>query len=105
MIQYPVEVLGALMVVGTYWLACFVRSSSALHSPWITLMEPLNGVDAMKPFHTLQGHLQASPANYVDAAASADHAAHGRQRSSWSDEFKMHSLTTECWSGSTTWLW
>ncbi|KAG7381339.1 hypothetical protein PHYPSEUDO_006184 [Phytophthora pseudosyringae] len=59
--QYPVEVLGVLMVARLYLLARFVRSSSALHSPWISLVGSLNGVDAMKPFFHFKAIFKLHP--------------------------------------------
>ncbi|KAG2761535.1 hypothetical protein PC129_g5696 [Phytophthora cactorum] len=63
--QYPVEVLGVFMVARLYLLSRFVRSSSALHSPWISLVGSLNGVDAMKPFFHFKTIFKLHPLNIL----------------------------------------
>ncbi|ETM55451.1 hypothetical protein L914_01331 [Phytophthora nicotianae] len=63
--QYPVEALGVFMVARLYLLARFVRSSSALHSPWISLVGSLNGVDAMKPFFHFKAIFKLHPLNIL----------------------------------------
>lgn len=65
MYQYPVEVLGVFMVARLYLLARFARSSSALHSPWISLVGSLNGVDAMKPFFHFKTIFKLHPLNIL----------------------------------------
>ncbi|KAL3658133.1 hypothetical protein V7S43_016976 [Phytophthora oleae] len=63
--QYPVEVLGVFMTARLYLLARIVRSSSALHSPWISLVGSLNGVDAMKPFFHFKAIFKLHPLNIL----------------------------------------
>lgn len=63
--QYPVESLGVFMTARLYLLARFVRSSSALHSPWISLVGSLNGVNAMKPFFHFKAIFKLHPLNIL----------------------------------------
>ncbi|KAF4045972.1 Ion channel [Phytophthora infestans] len=63
--QYPVEVLGVFMVARLYLLARFARSSSGLHSLWISLVGSLNGVDAMKPFFHFKAIFKLHPLNIL----------------------------------------
>ncbi|EGZ14180.1 hypothetical protein PHYSODRAFT_513705, partial [Phytophthora sojae] len=63
--RYPVEALGVFMAARLYLLARFVRSSSALHSPWISLVGSLNGVDAMKPFFHFKSIFKLHPLNVL----------------------------------------
>ncbi|OWZ04143.1 hypothetical protein PHMEG_00024003 [Phytophthora megakarya] len=63
--QYPVEVLGVFMVARLYLLARFIRSSSALYSPWISLVGSLNGVDATKPFFHFKTIFKLHPLNIL----------------------------------------
>ncbi|GMF62849.1 unnamed protein product [Phytophthora fragariaefolia] len=65
MYRYPIEVLGVFMVARLYLLARFVRSSSALHSPWISLVGSLNGVDAMSPYFHFKSIFKLHPLNIL----------------------------------------
>jgi hypothetical protein len=56
---------GVFMVARLYLLARFVRSSSALNSPWISLVGSLNGVDAMKPFFHFKAIFKLHPLNVL----------------------------------------
>ncbi|KAG6592449.1 Transmembrane protein [Phytophthora cinnamomi] len=53
------------MAARLYLLARFVRSSSALHSPWISLVGSLNGVEAMKPFFHFKSIFKLHPLNVL----------------------------------------
>ncbi|KAG2518285.1 hypothetical protein JM16_007320 [Phytophthora kernoviae] len=63
--QYPVEVFGVFMALRLYLLARFVRSASALYSPWISLVGSLNGLDAMRPFFHFKAIFKLHPLNVL----------------------------------------
>ncbi|RLN56962.1 hypothetical protein BBJ29_005914 [Phytophthora kernoviae] len=48
-----------------YLLARFVRSASALYSPWISLVGSLNGLDAMRPFFHFKAIFKLHPLNVL----------------------------------------
>ncbi|RLN94393.1 hypothetical protein BBJ28_00017309 [Nothophytophthora sp. Chile5] len=59
--QYPVEVFGVFMILRLYLFARYVRSSSSLYSPWISLVGSLNGLDAMRPFFHFKAIFKLRP--------------------------------------------